>query len=193
MHGVALDIRAEVSSNRAGRRLGAVRFTDEPSQPGNRVISLQHHGHYRTRADPLDELGEKRLVTMHTVKLSRRLLGESRHVQLPDHEAFRFHASNDLPDGVFGHRIGFDNHQGPFHAIPSRCRAHTAAYERQKKIPIELEIIEVNPFRVNQMGALGGAVESTCFWASPGPENEGGQGRPNPACAGIRTAIRLGF
>src|SRR5207249_3151961 len=84
--------------------------------PRNGVLALQDLHHYRPGDHESDQIAEKRTSTMHRVEAFGLPLRQMAHARRHDVQAGLLEPRVDLSEGVFRHRIRFDDGQGSLYS-----------------------------------------------------------------------------
>ena len=109
MHAVALNIRAEVGPDGAGRCFLGIGGADELTVIGDAVFLLQHHRHNRAAAHEFGQLPIERARFVYFVKLAGILLAHVQHLDAEDLITSFFDPGNDISDMAPGDAFGFDH------------------------------------------------------------------------------------
>lgn len=114
MHGISINARCEIGTNRAFISFLGIRRAHQFAILGNGIVTFQHLDHDRTGRHELDEIVKEGTILMHRIKAPRLPFREPCHAGSNDLEFVGFEAGINLANYIFRYSIRFDDGQGAF-------------------------------------------------------------------------------
>src|SRR5215831_1684259 len=114
MHGILLDIGAEVTPDGPSRGFRRVGRSHDLAILGDGVVSLQHRHEDGARRHKLGQAAVETLVLMNRIEARGVARAQMQQLGRGDSQTGRLETPEDFPNGKFAHGIRFDNRKSSF-------------------------------------------------------------------------------